>query len=330
MYEQACASCHGRDGRGAPEGSGITVPLPDFTDCIVSTAETTANWAALVRHGGPFLGMSDQMPAFGDALSDAEVTTVLAYVRGFCGDPRYPLGDLNFARPVFAEKAFPEDEVVLVFEHEAGRHEREFTAELVLEKRIGPRGQVEVTVPASVVDPDGAGRNAGIGDVEIAYKHALLAVPTWRSLLSAGVELALPTGNRRHGVGAGTLVVAPQLLSGHAVGPLVVQAQARAELPADTERSDRQMLYRIALQWPIGPYRRSVVPGLELEQSQALDSAVHAATLLAPTFYLPISRRGHVAVAVGVQIPVAGTEPFNWRLGSFLLWDYADGPLWAW
>src|SRR3989442_468191 len=83
---------------------------------------------------------------------------------------------------------------------EAARHGAAFTAELKLEKRIGARGQVEVTVPASVVDPDGAGHHAGVGDLEVAYKHALLAAPSWRSLLSAGVELALPTGNRRHGV----------------------------------------------------------------------------------------------------------------------------------
>src|SRR5207247_10890695 len=73
VYAQACAACHGADGRGAPGGSGITVPLPDFTDCTVSTGETTANWAGLVRHGGPFLGMSDEMPAFGDALTEEEI-----------------------------------------------------------------------------------------------------------------------------------------------------------------------------------------------------------------------------------------------------------------
>src|SRR5262249_8493146 len=110
VYEQACASCHGADGRGAPAGRAITVPLPDFTDCNVSTAESTANWAGLVRHGGPFLGMSSEMPAFGDALSDDEIRAVIAYVRAFCRDSRYPIGDLNYRRPVFVEKAFPEDE----------------------------------------------------------------------------------------------------------------------------------------------------------------------------------------------------------------------------
>src|SRR5512139_2716152 len=111
VYADACASCHGRDGRGSPLGSAIVVPLPDFTDCITATAETTANWEGLVRYGSHFLGLSDQMPAFGQVLDDDEIRAVIAYVRSFCTDPGYPIGDLNFPRPLFIEKAYPEDEV---------------------------------------------------------------------------------------------------------------------------------------------------------------------------------------------------------------------------
>src|SRR5439155_1026242 len=146
------------------------------------------------------------------------------------------------------------------------------------------------------VDPNGAPLRAGVGDLALSYRHVLLAAPREASLVSAGVELGLATGNRRHGLGAGTTVVAPQLLSGHALGPLVVQTQVRAELPADPARADRRMLYRVALQLPLGPYKKSPVPALELEQSHALDASVHAATLLAPTLYLPLSRRGHVPI----------------------------------
>ncbi len=330
IYVQACAPCHGADGRGAPAGSGITVPLPDFTDCAVSTAETTANWAGLVRRGGRFLGMSDEMPAFGDALTEEEIRAVLAYLRSFCAEPRYPIGDLNYRRPVFVEKAFPEDEAVLGGEIESARRERGYTAEMELEKRIGPRGQIAVSLPAGVVDGHGAPLRAGVGDLALSWRHVLLAAPHEASLVSAGVELRLATGNRRHGLGAGTTVVAPQLLSGHALGPLVAQTQVRAELPADPARADRRMLYRLALQLPLGPYKKCPVPALEFEQSHALAAPVHGATLLAPTLYLPLSRRGHVALGAGVEIPVAGTRPFDWRLGTFLLWEYRDGPLWAW
>ncbi len=330
IYAEGCAGCHGRDGRGAPEGSGITVPLPDFTDCVAATGETTANWAGLIRHGGKFLGLSDQMPAFGDALTDVEIRAVVDFVRGFCPDPRYPLGDLNFPRPVFVEKAFPEDEGVLSVEYGSARHERTCGWELGGEKRIGARGQVEVAVPGAVVDPDGGGRTAGAGDLGVSYKHALLVAPGWGTIVSGRLALALPTGNRRHGVGAGTTVVSPQLLSGHALGPFVTQVAITADLPADADRADRQLVYGAALQYRFGPYKKNLAAGIELQQTQAIDSVVHGGTTLGPTLYLPLSRRGHVACAVGAQLPVGGARTSNWVVGSFLLWDYADGPFWAW
>ncbi|HZP43182.1 MAG TPA: cytochrome c [Candidatus Binatia bacterium] len=330
LYADACASCHGADGRGAPAGSGLTVPLPDFTDCNVATAETTANWAGLVRGGGPFLGMSPEMPAFAGVLDEDEIAAVLAHVRGFCRDPRWPIGDLNYRRPVFMDKAFPEDEVVAFFEADTARHERAYAGQISIEKRIGPRGQLELVLPGEVVDVDGAATVVGGGDLAVAYKHVLAAGVPPRTIVSAALEVSAPTGNRRHGVGSGTTVVTPQLLSGHAIGPLDVQALVEANLPADPDRADRAMRYRVAVQLPLGPYRRSVAPGVELEQSHALASDVHAATLLGPALYLPLSRRGHVALGVAGQVPVAGRSPFDWRLGAFLLWDWADGPFWAW
>ena len=328
VYEQACASCHGADGRGASAGTAIAVPLPDFTDCVFATAESTANWVGLVREGGRFLGMSPQMPAFGEVLSDEEIRAVVAYVRGFCREPGYPIGDLNYRRPVFVEKAFPEDEAVAATAYESARHTRASATELSIEKRIGRRGQVEVALPSSVVDRDG--RTAGVGDVALEYKHVLLAAPSWRTVVSGGLAVELPTGNRRHGVGAGTTLVTPQLFSAHAFGPLVAQTQVSGELPADPGRAPRRMRYRFALQYPLGPYKKNLVPALELEQTQALDTTVHGATLLGPTLYLPLSRRGHVALGVGSQLPVAGVRPFNWQLAAFLLWEYRDGPFWAW
>ena len=185
-------------------------------------------------------------------------------------------------------------------------------------------------MPGAVVEPDGSGRTAGVGDLEVSYKQAVLADPRRNTVVSLRLALALPTANRRHGVGSGTTVVTPQLLSGHAVGPFVLQTEIAAELPADPARADRQMLYGVALQYRLGPYRKNPVMGVELQQTQAIDSAARGGTVLGPTLYVPLSRRGHVAIAVGAQLPVAGTRPYDWLVGSFLLWDYADGPFWAW
>ena len=56
IYDDACASCHGVDGRGAPAGTAIAVPLPDFTDCNFVTRESDGNWLYLLEYGGTGLG----------------------------------------------------------------------------------------------------------------------------------------------------------------------------------------------------------------------------------------------------------------------------------
>jgi mono/diheme cytochrome c family protein len=329
IYGEACAACHGADGRGAT-GTRVDVPLPDFTDCAFVTAESTANWVGLVRDGGPFLGLSPQMPAFGDALSEEQMRAAIAYVRSFCRDRRYPVADLNYRRPFLAEKAFPEDEALGVATFERGRYERAGTTELLFEKRVGPRGQVEIAAPAGWVDPKDGSPQGGIGDIALAYKHALLALPGPGTIVAAGGEIVTPTGNRNHGIGAGTLVGVPKLLFGQRAGPFVVQGDVRAELPVDPARAERLMRYTAALQYPLGPYRRSPVPLLELEYSQGLARRVRDATVLAPGLYFPLSRRGHVAVAASALVPVAGTRPYDWAVGGFVLWEYRDGPFFAW
>src|SRR6185503_14287737 len=114
IYQAACVTCHGADGRGAPRASvGFDTPLPDFTDCAFTTAEADVDWQAVVHEGGRVRGLSRRMPAFGDALSRSQITAVVGYIRRFCGDDRWPRGDLNFPRAFFTEKAFPENEVVL-------------------------------------------------------------------------------------------------------------------------------------------------------------------------------------------------------------------------
>ncbi len=330
IYEQGCASCHGADGKGAA-GTGVTVPLPDFTDCAFVTAESTGNWVGLVRHGGPFLGMSTQMPGFGGSLSDAEIRSVLDHVRGFCHDARYPIGDLNYRRTVFVEKAFPEDEAIASGEFVRARGERAGVGELALEKRLGARGQLELALPGEIVAPDRGARVVGAGDVGVTYKHVLVAAPRLAgTILAAAAGVQFPSGNFRHGVGAGTLVATPGLMSGHRLGPVVAQTQVEADLPVDPGRVAREIAYRVALQWPLGPYKKDLVPAVEFEQTEGLAHGVHAATLVGPSLYLPLSRRGHVAVGVGGLVPVAGTRPFDWTIAGFFLWEYTDGPIWAW
>jgi hypothetical protein len=48
---------------------------------------------------------------------------------------------------------------------------------------------------------------------------------------------------------------------------------------------------------------------------------------LAPQVWVQLSRLGHVAASVGIDVPVAGPGPRDARLIAFILWDFGDGGL---
>jgi mono/diheme cytochrome c family protein len=328
IYEGACASCHGTDGRGAPQGTAISVPLPDFTDCNFITREGDGNWRYLLAHGGEGLGLSPQMPAFGDVLSPPQIQAALDYIRTFCTDPRWPRGELNFRRLLIITKAFPEDEALLSPEFAKGGGVRDWVTQLSGEARIGPRGQVELAVPFVVHDVTNGPTTGGVGDLTLAYKHVLYADLPHRLIAAANLDLVLPSGDRNRGLGTGTVSFEPSLLAGKQLWDWVLQAQILGIAPVDEQRADRGVSYRFGLSYPLSPLKRGWVPSVELEVLQDVTAQQHN-LFVTPQIYKGITRRGHVAFAVGAQVPVAGgPDPFDWRILGFLLWEYADGGLW--
>jgi mono/diheme cytochrome c family protein len=328
LYEAACASCHGLDGRGAPEGTAIAVPLPDFTDCAFVTRETSGNWVALAAHGGQALDLSPQMPGFADVLSAAQIHAVLAYLRGFCTDPAWPAGDLNFRRPLFTGKAFPEDELVLTANFEQSRRARSLVNEWTVERRLGARGMAEVTVPFLYTDPEGRASTGGVGDLTLAYKHVLFASLRQGTIASFALDLVVPTGDRDRGLGDDTVGFGPSLRAGKLLGPFVVQGELKAVLPVEVHNAPRRLLYRAALQLPLSALKRGWVPGLEFEADTKIDGPARDAYYVAPVVFKGLTARGHIAVAVGAKIPVGGARAFDYQLGAFVVWEYMDGGLW--
>ncbi len=328
VYEGACESCHGADGRGSPEGTALTVPLPDFTDCSFSSREPTSTWTHVIANGGAFMSLSDQMPAFGGVLSPEEIQTVLAYVRNFCQEQGWPSGDLNFRQPLFTAKAFPENEAVLKQEFIDGQHGTQtWTTTLSYERRLGARGQWELSLPYTVKETRDR-TTAGPGDLALSYKHVLSAHTAARAITAAALEVVLPSGDRDRGLGDGTFTFEPSLLSGIALRQFVFQNQVQAVLPLDADRAERQMRYRLAGSYLTSSFKRGLVPSLEIEFRHDLQDHSDEVLLLTPQLYTGLRFRGHVALRIGTQIPVAGTEPFDYRIGAALVWDYLDGELW--
>jgi hypothetical protein len=269
------------------------------------------------------------MPAFADVLTDEQIHVVLDYIRGFCSETSWPRGELNFRRPLVTTKAFPEDEILLLPQFTKGRNgERDWVTELSVEGRVGARGEYEIGVPFAVHDVTDGATTAGIGDVGLAYKHVLYANLRSLTIASASLDLVLPTGDRDRHLGDGTVTFEPSLLAGQQIRNVVIQGQIRGIAPLDEHRADRGVEYNCAVSYPLSLLKSAWVPTLELEVVQDVTAGQHN-LLLTPEIYKGITARGHVAVAVGAQIPVAGgPDPFDYRVLTFLLWDYADGGLW--
>ena len=143
LYRSACAACHDEDGRGRPlEEVGFSTALPDFTDCAFASREPDPDWYAVIHEGGPVRAFDRMMPAFGDALSDLEIAAILRHVRTFCTDDAWPRGEFNVPRPLFTEKAYPEDEIVFTTTVD-GSAGHAIEGEFLYEKRVGATGMFE-------------------------------------------------------------------------------------------------------------------------------------------------------------------------------------------
>ncbi|HET7291137.1 MAG TPA: c-type cytochrome [Vicinamibacteria bacterium] len=323
VYTQACAACHGQDGRGNPEWESDVRPV-EFTDCG-TVAEPTEFWESIVRRGGSPHGLSSIMPAFEQGLAEEDIAAAVAYLRTLC--PRvdaYPPGDLNFRRLLATGKAFPEAEWVLRLSDGGSSGSRSGELEIAHENRIGPRFQYEIELPLRYAAPEGEGR--GAGDLKLGAKHVLHFDVPRRQILSAGLALALPTGSEAKGLGGGTWAFSPYLAYGKAWGRTMLQSRIGLKLPTETDKAPRLATYALGLSHAMGLSRSAWTPAAEWVGDVETETGRHSYGVWLE-LSKPLNRLGHVIGAAGVQVPVRPRSDPP-RLELYLLWDFGDGPFW--
>ena len=83
VFVKRCAVCHGDDGDG--NGKVTFNPPPrDLTDPDALKTEGPDELLAVIRDGGPAVGLAKQMPGFGKILDEKELIDVATYVDGLC------------------------------------------------------------------------------------------------------------------------------------------------------------------------------------------------------------------------------------------------------
>ena len=316
VYDANCAVCHGPTGRPDPQSpvvQGLGIVPADLTDPLFNSREPAGDWEMVVLHGGHALGLAEQMPAHAETLSAAQVGDVVTYVKSLVDTSAYPPGEMNLFLPIRTKKAFPEDEVVYHGRITEEGGEDTYKNVLEIEKRVGAAGQVIL----EFVHEKDAIRNE-LSEIEVGYKRAL----SWSDshVLSGAVVYAAPVDS---GDSDGELQT--YLAYGAALpGQWILQGSLRLKMPFD-KMSDGAaelagIVHYVHSDWP-----RRVFPALEVVAEQPFRSRNgDLAWAAMPQVRIGLTRGGHVALNLGVELPLSD-QAWDRRYYVTLLWDFADG-----
>jgi mono/diheme cytochrome c family protein len=323
LFVRHCARCHTTAGSGLPARHPLLDNFPnppaDFTDPLFNSMEPAGDWFLVVKHGGASMGLAPQMPAHVGRMSDPEIEAVVAYLASFADTTGYPPGELNFTRAVRTIKAFPETELLFLQRYESAREEDPGArlSTLYYAHRLGPRFQVEAKL--NYLDE---GAISDVHEAELGVKWAFYHRNT-DLILAAGTDVEIPV----HTAKETTFV--PYLSHALPLGErFTLQGTLRTHLPVnelsagDVELSE--VVHWLPTEWP-----RGVFPGLEVTLTAPFEADRDWRASVIPQLHFALTKRGHVALNVGLEAPIAGArDDYRYRLHTFLLWDIADGPFW--
>ncbi|MGQ0833996.1 MAG: c-type cytochrome [Gammaproteobacteria bacterium] len=318
IFQETCAACHGAKGRPDPDSPVVKAfdpPPADLSDPLFNSREPALDWELVVKHGGQALGLSPQMPPWGEALSDDEIASVVGYIKTLADTRGYPPGEMNLMLPIRTKKAFLEDEVVWGSRYETRNGQDVWRNVLEFEWRIGARGQGIV----ELVHEDSGPENE-LTEVELGYKHALAWSLERRYLLSGAVIVAVPTDSEASEEIIPYLAFAKELNA-----QATLQTSARAILPTDELDQGALELAGI-VHWIWSDWPRRVFPALELTATTPFERGSSDAVqfTVLPQIRIGLTRGGHVALNLGAEVPLSD-QAYDYRAHLTLLWDFADG-----
>ena len=270
------------------------------------------------------------MPAFGEALTEAEILRTLEHIYRFCDNDDWPRGELNLPRALVTEKAFPENETVFTT-RVGGETSGAVINEVLYERRFGVRNQFEVAVPFTLREAQAGRWTRGLGDVAVAVKRTLFHSLDRGTIVSAGGEAVLPTGKETLGLGKGVTVFEPFVALGQILPRnMFLHGQVGAELPTDRGKAKAELFLRAAVGVTVeqGRFGRAWSPMVEVLQARELEAGAAAEWDLLPQMQVTLNKRQHLMVNGGVRIPVTGRDAGRRTQAiMYFLWDWFDGGL---
>ncbi len=322
IFQKHCSLCHGADAKGTGQLAATLPRKPaNLTDCRLTAEDPVEIIQGVIRHGGPYVGLSSVMPAWQGTLLESEIADVAAYVKSLCTDPNWLPGDLNFPRPLITGKAFPEQEVIVGGRF--GRNSREVTEVFgTMEYRVDGLSNVEITTRGLFIHPDSGSSESGFGDMTLSAKRVMVYSLEHRALATLGVEVNLPTGREPRGLGAGEVVWEPNLRAGWDWNQFVTQAVARLILPQRSSNINAMTGYDVAFGRYFQPDPRLIItPMVEFNGESRISGPLKGVTIsnLLPEVRVQWLRW---SMGVGVQMPVSHLKEFDYRPLFDVVYEY--------
>lgn len=315
VYDTYCTSCHGAGGQldaSSPVVQALGVIPANFSNPLFNSREAAIDWKMVIKYGGHAMGLSDQMPAQGEVLSDEQIEDVTAYLKSIVDTSAFPQGEMNLMLAIRTKKAFPEDEVVYVGRYTDQEGDNTYKQILEFEKRVGKAGQVIVEL---VHETEGS--VSELAEAELGYKHALSFSKS--HILSAAAVVAIPV----EADGDGEFQT--YLAYGKVLSPTwTFQSSLRLKFPfegaSDGEAELAGIVHYVHTRWA-----RRVFPALEVVASNPFRSSNgDLEWTVMPQVRIGLTRGGHVALNLGVEFPLSD-QSWDRRYYMTLLWDFADG-----
>lgn len=82
IHKKNCLRCHGEQGKGdGPAAKLLKTKPSDWSDKAKMSSLSDQDLFKVISKGGEAVGKSKLMPAFGEKLSDKDISNVIAFVR---------------------------------------------------------------------------------------------------------------------------------------------------------------------------------------------------------------------------------------------------------
>jgi hypothetical protein len=238
--------------------------------------------------------------------------------------------NIEFPYPLVTRRPVIERELEIRVKHEKGRDGRESELAAAVELPLLPRWQIELEVPLVFTEPRDAPAMAGVGDVEIDTKVLLFKSAQYRVLVAGGVELTLPTGSERRGLG-GEAAVEPYLTGAIGLGPVDLladvewEANVNANVPGPQEQElagGAMAAYRLS-RWftPLVELRTKTRMRGEEEAAEGEPGRLHATQVsIVPGFN--VNPFPGSTLAVGVELPLTDARSADYIVHTRFVWEF--------